>query len=217
MRQPWGNRIIVVGAILAILSLVVGAQLGLQLSKKVKPPRVGGVRVASLGVGQKEEVIVLVGATYLQDQDLAKARQRLDQLDAPNVEQWIANLADRYITEGRDDADTRALVGLALGLNVYTPRMAAYLPTPTPRPTSTPLPTPTRPPTRTPTSTPRPTETAVMPTDVPPTETAAPTQLPPTDTAEPSPTNTAVPATDTPRPRPTNPPLPRPTRRRHTR
>jgi hypothetical protein len=217
MRQRWGNRIVALGAILVILSLVVGAQLGLQLSKKVKPPRFGGVPIAELGVGQKEEYIVLVGATYLLDQDLEKARERLDQLDAPNVEQWIANLADRYITEGRDDADTRALVALALGLNVYTPRTLAYLPTTTPRPTSTPQPTPTLPPTRTPTSTPPPTETAVMPTDIPPTETAAPTEFAPTDTAvptdtaAPSPTNTAAPPTNTPRPRPTSTPLPRPT------
>jgi hypothetical protein len=223
MRQRWGNRIIALVAILAILTLVVGAQLGMQLSKKVQPPRFGGASMADLGTAQKEEVIVLVGAAYLLDQDLEKARERLDQLNAPNVEQWIANLVDRYITEGRDEADTRALVSLALGLNVYTPRTVAFLPTPMPRPTSTPPPTPTLPPTRTPTSTPRLTETPAMPTDVPSTETAAPTEFAPTDaavptdtvvptdTAEPPPMNTAAPPTDTPRPRPTNTPLPRPT------
>jgi hypothetical protein len=214
MRQRWGNRIIVLGAVLVILSLVIGAQLGMQLSKNVKPPRFGGVSIADLGVGPKEDYMVLVGATYLLDRDLEKARERLDQLNAPNVEQWTASLADRYIAEGQDEADTQALVALALGLQIYTPRMAAYLPTPTPRPTSTPPPTPTPIPTRTATSTPQPTQTAIAPTDIPPTDTAVPTNTPipsPTDTAAPSPTNTAVPPTDTPRPRPTNTPQPRPT------
>jgi hypothetical protein len=85
--------------------------------------------------------------------DLGRAQTRLASLGEPNVEQMLANLAERYIIEERDVRDVIALVALADAVGQTTPAMLAFLATPTPAPTSTPTlaPTPTPRPTRTPT------------------------------------------------------------------
>jgi hypothetical protein len=164
--------------------------------------------VANLQAEQKEQYIVLVASGYVQDDDLEKARARLEQLEAPNANQWVADLTERYIAERRDEADIHALVILAHALGVDSRTMVAYLATPTPVTTDTPVPSPT--PTPTMTSPPTFTPTSVPPTDtatpIPPTDTP-----PPTSTPSPEPTVTSVPPTNTPKPKPTNtrkPPTP---------
>lgn len=186
------------------LALTAGLGLGLFFGWVVWPVRYVDTSFADLAVEQQEQYIVLVGAAYARDRDLDKARERLVQLDSPKIEVWVANLADRYISEKRAESDIQALVELAHGLGVDTPRMVAYLATPTPLPTDTPLPTSTPTPTPVPTDTPVPTETPIPPTDTPPPPT-------PTDTARPNPTATAIPPTHTARPQPTNPPQSKPT------
>ena len=189
-------------AALSILGLVVGLVLGLLIGVLLKPE----CAIAGLPVEDKEEYIVLVGAAYAVDGDLEKAQVHLAVLEAPNTGLWVIDLADRYIAEGRREADIQALAALAHGLGVDTPQTLAYLATPTQLPTSTPMPT------NAPTST-------VPPTLVPPTD----TPVPPTDTPQPPPTDTPLPTTptDTPVPptptstltattvaTPTNPPVP---------
>jgi hypothetical protein len=182
MRQRTRNRTGLLVAVLVILGFVAGAGLGLDY---------------------KEQYILLVGSAYVQDGDLDEAQSRLDQLQAPNIRQWIAQLADQYIAEGRSETDIRAMVGLAHALNVDTPQMLAYLASPTPLPTDTPLPTPTPEPTDTP-----------NPTSIPPTATSIPPSDTPsaTDTPLPQPTDTAAPAVNTAQPaaalNPTNTPKP---------
>ena len=129
----------------------------------------------------------------------------------PNSGQWLSDMIDRYIAEGRDGSEIQALVALADGLGVYNARWVAYLASPTPLPTNTPPPTDTPvPPTDTPL--PQPTDTPLpQPTDTP---VPADTPAPPTETPAPQPTDTPVPqptATNTPKPQPTNTPKPQPT------
>ena len=188
-------------AILVILGLTAGAVLGLLLGWVVWPVKFVDTSIADLAPEYKDEYILLVASAYVVDGDLEKAQARLARLEVPNVNQSISAMIDRYINEGRDEADIRALVALASALGVTSPNMVAYIATPTPLPTDTPLPTPTPLPTDTPTPTP------IVPTDVPPTDTPLPQ---PTDTAIP-PTDTPVPPTDTPQPQPTNTPVPQPT------
>lgn len=176
--------------------------------------------IASLGVHEKEDYIVLVAAAYAQDGDLEKAQESLDQLGAPNAAHWVAEVADKYIQEGGDPQDIQNLVLLAEALGVISPSMVAYLPTYTPVPTMTPSPTliPTN--TPVPTSTPMPSPTATdlptaTPTEQPPTATLTATPPPPTETATEIPvTNTPKPPTNTPKPtkppKPTNTPSPPP-------
>ncbi len=206
MQQSQRNRTGFHIALLVVLGLTVGAGLGLLLGWVVWPVDYFDTAIADLQADYKEQYIILVASAYGWDHDLEKAQARLDQLEAPNIQQWIAELADRAINEGRDEADIRALVELAHGLGVDSPQMAAYLATPTPLPTDTPPPTPTPAPTATPTATPvLPTDTLVPPTDtlVPPTDTPQPEA---TDTPLPESTDTPIPPTDT--PQPTSPPQP---------
>jgi hypothetical protein len=207
MQQTQKNRSGLFVAVLLILGFAVGAGVGLVLGWVVWPVNYYNTDLAELQAGDKEQYIILVGSAYAQDHDLEKAQARLDQLEAPNIRQWIAQLADRSIAEGRDEADIRALVGLAHGLGVDTPNMVAYLASPTALPTDTPLPTPTSAPTATPTS------TSVPPTEEPTTISPTDTPLPPaTKTSAPKPTNTPLPqATATPKPKPSATAKPKPT------
>jgi hypothetical protein len=201
--QPTGERSGVKTAVSLVGSAALGLALGLLLSwvlRQVGGPSAG---MADLPLEDKEQYTVLVGAAYALDGDLARAQARLEALGAPNTKQWVADLADRSLADGWAQVDIQALAALAHGLGVDSPRLIAYLATPTPPPTDTPAPTATPLPTEPPTATP------VPPTDtpLPPTETPLPTA---TDTPPPLPTDTPLPPTDT--PRPTSPPQPTNTR-----
>lgn len=205
MQQPQQRRTALTVAILVILGLMAGAVLGLLVGWVFWPVKYVDTSIADLAPEHKEAYILLVAHAYQGDGDLERARERLAQLGVPNINQSLSALIDRYISEGRDEADIRALVALASGLGIVSPQMVAYLATQTPLPTETPLPSPTPLPTDTPTMTPLPpTDTAVIPTEVPPTDTPVPQ---PTNTTVP-PTATPIPATNTPIPQPTNTPRP---------
>jgi hypothetical protein len=216
MREPGQNRTVLIVAVLVILGLTAGAALGLLIGWVVLPVRYVDTSIADLRVDYKEEFILLVGSAYALDHDLEKAQARLDQLSAPNVKVWISEVADRYISEGRDEADIQAVVELAHGLGVASPKMMAYLASPTPVPTETPVPTPMP----SPTVTPLPTDTPVPATDTPTPEPATDTPTPepatdtppPTNTPKPQPTATSVPPTNTAKPQPTKTPKPQPTK-----
>ena len=217
MSQQQGNRTWVLTAVLVILGLTVGLGLGLVIGWVVLPVKYVDTAIADLGIEAKEEYILLVASAYACDGDLEEAQARLSLLEAPNINQWVADMADRYIVEGRDAEDIEALATLAQGLGVASAEMMAYVATPTPPPTAAPSPTPTPMPSATPTATLRPTDvptaepqpsaTQPPPTNTPP---QAPTNTPPpppTNTPPP-PTATARPPTNTPKPKPTNPPPP---------
>ena len=70
-------------------------------------------------------------------------QQVLAALDLPNARQMVQVEAERYISEGKDVDDIRALVALARGLGAETDRMAAYFATATPTVTETPAATAT--------------------------------------------------------------------------
>jgi hypothetical protein len=202
MEQPPRNRKGLIVAILLILGLTAGAGLGLLMGWVIWPVRYFDTAIADLQPEHKEQYIVLVASAYTLDGDLEKAQTRLDELEAPNIQLWIAELTDRYISEGQNEADIRALVELARALGVDSPQMAAWLrptATPTSPPTDTPPPSPSPAPTDTPTEPPlAPTETPGLPSDTP--EPQA------TDTPAPQPTDTPITPTDT--PVPTSPPQP---------
>ena len=184
-------------AILIVVGLTVGLAIGLLLGWVVWPVQYYDTDIADLQVVYKEQYIVLVGEAYTLDRDLEKAQARLEELESPNTSQWIGQLADRYIAEGRAQREIQALVELAHALGVDTPQMVAFLASPTPVPTDTPLPTPTHTATLIPT-----------PTSIPPTETPIPPSPTPQPSATPQPSNTLEPAaSDTPVP-PTAPPEP---------
>lgn len=184
--------------------------MGVALSRAIESP-LRTSTWADMSTEAREGYVLLVADAYGVDHDLDRARARLEQLQAPNVQQWIAPLVDRRLAEEPDSAGTRALVELAHGLGLNSRQVLAYVATLTPRPTDTPLPTPTQ------TATTSPSPTPLPPTEVPATAlpaTALPTATPPpppTDTASPEPSATLEQMpTDTPIPQPTNTPRPQP-------
>jgi hypothetical protein len=205
MSQARRNRTGLMLAVLVILGLIAGAALGLLFGWVIMPVEYIDTSIADLAPEYKDEYIQLVAAAYYADRDLESAQARLAGLELPNTQQSVSALFDRYIAEGRDEGETRALAALADALGVASPRIVAYLPTNTPLPTDTPLPTSTP----LPTDTPLPEPTA---TDTPlPEPTATDTPLPEptaTDTPLPQPSDTPLPPTNT--PKPTKTPSPRP-------
>ena len=196
------HRTLIVALGLGALALAIGLAAGLILAWAVWPARYSGAGLADLSPAEKEAYIVLVGAAYEKECDLDRAQERLERLQAPNMAQWLAELAETYVADGRDPRETRYLVGLANAYGMASPALLAYVST------ATPVPIPTLPPTPIPTDmaipgaersgTPLPTATSTPippPTDIPPTD----TPLPPTATDTPKPQPTAAPATAKPK------------------
>jgi hypothetical protein len=118
----------------------------------------------------KQDYIVLVGAAYAVDGDLARAEARLAKLEEKDVGSVVAGLAERYFREGQDVEKTRSLAKLADALGVSTGAMLVYIATPTPLPTFTPEGSPVAlgpPPPMVPTSTPPATAMLPEPTTMP--------------------------------------------------
>lgn len=212
MQQSPRNRTGLIMAILVIAGLAAGVGLGLLLGWVVLPVTYVDTKICDLAPEHKDEYGLLVAAAYRQDGNLARAQERLAELEVPNTNQWLSDLIDRCAGTGRAEADVQALAVLAQDMGVSNLQLVAFLPSPTPRPTDTPAPTPTSPPTDTPTATLEPTATETpVPTDTPaPEPTATETPAPePTDTATTAPpANTPRPANTQPPPKPTNTPAP---------
>ena len=115
------------------------------------------VTPARLDEGDKEIYLVLIAAAYRFDGDLEKAKRRLAGLKDPQIEQTLANLAEKQIAAGADIKDIRSLITLATALGETKGAWLVYLTTPTPTLTPTPTPTLTAAPSPTPTLSPTPT------------------------------------------------------------
>ena len=104
MDEPQRSRTGLIVITLVIVATLVGVGLGLLIGWVVLPVKYVDTSIADLQADHQEEYIVLVASAYALDRDVEKAQARLDQLEAANVNQWIAGLADRYIAEGSANA-----------------------------------------------------------------------------------------------------------------
>jgi hypothetical protein len=167
-----------------LIGLVVGMGLSLYYTWVLDPPPLSLATAASLNQHDKEIYTVLVAAAFASDGNLERATNRLEGLADARVAQTLVTLAERYLAEGRDVRDVRALARLADALGSTSASVRPFIATPTA--TLTPLPTPTA----TITPTPQPSDT---PTSTPtPTRTASPTFTPARPTATATGTATAT-------------------------
>jgi hypothetical protein len=194
---------------IALVVLIVAALAGALLTACGGQADQAASAQPSLKGNSKEGYTLQVAAAYASNHDLQQAQAQLDQLDVPNVGQWVIQCVDQAIAGSQPKADIQVLCDLAQGMGVQSPQMIAFLATPTPQPTDTPLPT------STPTATATPVPPTITLTPLPPTDTPTPV---PTDTPTPTPTptstRTATPtrtATSKPKPKPTSTPKPKPT------
>ena len=148
-----------VGGFLA--GFLIGLALGLTYTWVIDPPPLTNTSPAALNPHDKEIYTVLIAAAYVADEDLDRARSRLAQLEDPDTEKTIINLAERFINEGRDARDIRALARLSDALGGTSAAMRPFIATSTPTSTLTPTPTP-QPPTPTPTQVVRATSTPTV-------------------------------------------------------
>ena len=128
------------GALLIALfvGVATGLALGLTLTWVVWPVQYYNTDPVDLRPEHKENYIVLVGAAYAVDGDLARAEARLAKLEEKDIGSVVAGLAERSLREGQDVEETRSLAKLADALGVSTSAMLVYIATPTPLPTFTP-------------------------------------------------------------------------------
>jgi hypothetical protein len=187
-----GERVVWRAGLLA--GLVVGLSLSLTYTWALDLPSTAFTTPAMLNPHDRELYAVLIAAAYSADGNLERAETRLAGLEDANVANTLVSMAERYIVEGRDVRDVRALARLADALGQTSPSVRPFIaaltstPVPPPVSTSTPLPASS---TASLTQTPAKIDTpAVTPTRATPSATtAAPTRTPtgtPTATATPT-------------------------------
>lgn len=162
-----------IGGFLA--GFLVGLALGLLYTWVINPPLLINTTPAALNPHDKEIYTVLIAAAYVADGDLDRAHSRLAKLEGPDTGRTIVTLAERYINEGRDARDIRALARLGDALGGTSAAMRPFIATQTATPTLTPTPTP-QPPT--------PTPTTVVRTTATPTTTSTPRRTSPAEPVE---------------------------------
>lgn len=199
--------------VIALVGIVMGLTIGL-LAGWIVFPNIGGSNVSGLSTSAQSDYIVLVANTYAHDQDLTRAKQRLNLLQDKDIKTRLerlakslgarkdasaANVADLAVALGSDD---EALMVMAAGVGsdvtgdpisaepTKIARGASDAQEPTPSDEDTGDPTPTVKPTKQkkkPTAEPT---TAAAPepeaTDAPAEPTAIPATKAPKPTAEPT-------------------------------
>jgi hypothetical protein len=90
----------------------------------------------------KTEYIMMVSQSFVVDNDLDRAEQRLALLGDANVAQMVANLLERFVRERRPSAHITSLATLAQKLGVESQAVALFAPTPTGGLVASPTPTP---------------------------------------------------------------------------
>lgn len=115
--------------LLAPLILLGGIALGLYLAWGPLAGSPVGESPADLRRGEKEQYIRLVASAYAEEQDVRRARERLEELRAGNYALWVADLA---LTEARagQTATALRLARLAHALDVRDPQVLALLEAP---------------------------------------------------------------------------------------
>lgn len=115
--------------LLAPLTLLGGIALGLYLAWGPMAGSPVGESPADLRRGEKEQYIRLVASAYAEEQDVRRARERLDELEAGNYALWVADLALAEARAGQS-ANAVRLARLAHALDVRDPQVLALLEAP---------------------------------------------------------------------------------------
>jgi hypothetical protein len=111
--------------------ILLGIGLGLVIGWLVWPVDYYDTDVYDLRPTYKDDFVVMTGALYTLERDVAAARQSLALLSSPNAprspEEIVVEVAERYIASGADPTDISYLVGLAEALGSVTVPMQPYL------------------------------------------------------------------------------------------
>lgn len=111
-----------------IVGLILGVILGLVYGWMVDPAPVTDVHPALLRSDHRHDWVILTALSYVADEDLDRARARLNHLDEDEVTQVLGLLIEAYATAGRPPGVLRRLTTLGKALDVDTPAMLLYSP-----------------------------------------------------------------------------------------
>jgi hypothetical protein len=106
-RFPW---------VILLIGLILGGGGGVWYAWFLNPVNLVDVDPSQLNPDDQRAYVLLVSEAYLQDQDLERARSRLEPLRARDLAQLVSDQADRALLNGDDAGETRALATLAEAL-----------------------------------------------------------------------------------------------------
>lgn len=99
--------------VIALVGIVMGLTIGL-LAGWIVFPNIGGSNVSGLSASAQSDYIVLVANTYAHDQDLTRAKQRLNLLQDKDIKTRLERLAKSL--GARKDASAANVADLAVAL-----------------------------------------------------------------------------------------------------
>jgi hypothetical protein len=113
--------------LLGLFGLLAGTGLGLWYGWEVDPVEYTDTDLAHLHPSYKDEFILMVSRAYALDDDLDRARVRLEMLALPDPADATATLAEQAIAQGAPPPRIRVLAELAAALGASRPSFAPYL------------------------------------------------------------------------------------------
>jgi hypothetical protein len=115
--------------LLGLFGLLAGTGLGLWYGWEVDPVEYTDTDLAHLHPSYRDEFILMVSRAYALDDDLDRARVRLEMLALPDPADATATLAEQAIAQGAPPPRIRVLAQLAHALGASRPSFAPYLAT----------------------------------------------------------------------------------------
>ncbi|HEX3052380.1 MAG TPA: hypothetical protein VHP83_17095 [Aggregatilineaceae bacterium] len=117
-----------------LIGILVGIGFGVYLGWEQFPVKYTNSSIAALDTRYQEEYTLMVAEAYQVDRDPVAARERLVALGKENIPDYVQDMTERYISQGKDLRTIQTMVALAEAMGRLTSIMEIYLQTPTPAP-----------------------------------------------------------------------------------
>ncbi len=109
-----------------LIGLLLGIGAGVYIGWVQSPVEYINSPLGALDQQHLDDYTVMIACGYSADGDLTGAVDRLRKLNVPSVPTYVQMVTERFISQGRNVADIRQLVGLAEAVGRLTPMMEAY-------------------------------------------------------------------------------------------
>lgn len=110
----------------ATVGVVIGVAAGFAIGWAIAPVQFVDSPLDLLDREYKYEYAVMVATAFQRDRNLDLATERLRPLGIDNIPNWVQDVTERYISQGRKVADITDLVALAEAFGRLTPSMEPY-------------------------------------------------------------------------------------------